>query len=103
MPDNAEPRRVEPWLTVTDTCDCKVVCVEPATPVVMLPPAAVVGDVVVFCVLVVTDTMLAVQATTAGVLTVVVDILSVMRRDGVEDTKLLGTVEPTVVGVVIVF
>ena len=43
-------------------------------------------------------------ATMAGVLTVVVDILSVMRRDGVEDTQLIGTVEPTaVVGVGVVF
>lgn len=32
-----------------------------------------------------------------------VGTLSVIRRDGVEDTRLLGTVELAVVGVVVVF
>lgn len=98
MPASAEPNSVEP--AMTGACGC----VDPATPVVMLPPAAVAGDVVVCCELTVGVTMLAVLATVTGVLTDVVVMLSVMGRAGVEETKLLATVEPTaVVGVVVVF
>lgn len=91
-----------------DECGCGVACVEPATPVVMLPPGAVAGDVIVCCVLAVGVTILAVLATVTGVLTVVVvvvvDMLSVMRRDVAEDTTLFGTVEPmAIVGVVVIF
>lgn len=107
MPASAEPSRVVPWPPMTDACGGGIGCVDPATPVVMLPPAAVAGDVVVCCVLTVGVTMLTVLVTVAGVLTVVavvVDMLSVMGIDGVEDTKLLGAVDPTtVVGVVLVF
>lgn len=108
LPVSAEPSRVVPWLPITDACGCGVGCVDPAIPVVMLPPAAVAGDVVVCCVLAVGVAMLTVLPTVEGVLTVVVvvgaDMLSVTEIDGVEDTKLLETVDPTaVVGVVVIF
>lgn len=71
-------------------------CVDPATPVVMLPPA-VAGDVLVVLEVV---TVLAVGAcdvwvTVAGVLTV--GTLSVIRRDGAEETAALVVVAVVVV------
>lgn len=66
----------------------------------MLPPA-VAGDVVVCCVLVVVTILAVLACDVAGVLTV--GTLSVISREGVEETRLLGTVELAVVGVVVVF
>lgn len=73
--------------------------VDPATPVVILPPA-VAGDVLVVCCVLEVVTVLAgaacdVWVTVAGVLTV--GTLSVIRRDGTEETAALVVVAVVVV------